>query len=242
VSKSYFQFKQFIIHQDKCAMKVCTDACILGAYAEKENARRILDIGAGTGLLSLMLAQRTEAKIDAVEIDDAAYAQAKVNISESKFAHKVSLYHQSIQDFSRQHQDSDNPQYDLIISNPPFYQNSLQSPDVQTNKALHASTLTFDELIEAVLHLMAPDGKFFVLLPPFEALQLAGFAQKKALYLSKKLLIQHNPQKQVFRHIMTFEKKTVSAHAEETLVIHEKDTGAYSDKFRNLLSDYYTIF
>lgn len=240
--KSYFQFKQFIIHQDQCAMKVCTDACILGAYAEKENARRILDIGAGTGLLSLMLAQRTDAHIDAVEIDGAAYGQAQINIAESRFANKVSLHHQSIQGFSMQYLDSDNAQYDLIISNPPFYQNSLQSPDAQTNKALHAATLTFDEIIEAVLHLMAPDGRFIVLLPPFEALQLAAFAQKKALYLSKKLLIQHNPQKQVFRHIMTFEKKSVSAYTEETLVIHEKDTGAYSDKFRNLLSDYYTIF
>lgn len=222
-------------------MKVCTDACILGAYADKENASRILDIGAGTGLLSLMLAQRTDAHIDAVEIDDAAFVQAQVNISESKFTQKVSLHHQSIQDFSTQHHNSD-IKYDLIISNPPFYQNSLQSPDEQTNKALHAATLTFDELIEAVLHLMAPGGRFIILLPPFEALQLAAFAQKKALYLSKKLLIQHNTQKQVFRHIMTFEKKPVSEYTEETLVIHEKDTGAYSDKFRNLLSHYYTIF
>ncbi|WP_259014249.1 tRNA1(Val) (adenine(37)-N6)-methyltransferase [Emticicia fluvialis] len=240
--KSYFQFKQFIIHQDQCAMKVCTDACILGAYAEQENAQRILDIGAGTGLLSLMLAQRTEAKIDAVEIDEAAYKQANRNITESKFAHKVWLQHQSIQNFSQQNQDSDRARYDLIISNPPFYQNSLQSPDEPTSKALHATTLTLEELTDAVIQLLKPDGRFIVLLPPFEARQLAEVAQKKALYLSKRLLIQHNPQKQVFRHIMTFGKTPEAAYAEETLVIHEKETGAYSEKFRNLLSDYYTIF
>lgn len=240
--KSYFQFKQFIVHQDKSAMKVCTDACILGAYADVINTHKILDIGTGTGLLSLMLAQRTQATIDAVEIDNDAYTQAQTNITESPFADSVSLYHQSIQTFSRQHNDSANPPYDLIISNPPFYQNSLQSPDLQTNKALHAATLTFDELIDAVINLLSSDGRFVVLLPPFEADQLTGVAQKKGLYLLSKLLIQHNWQKAVFRHILSFSQMPVSEYTEDTLVIHEKNSNAYSDKFRQLLSDYYTIF
>jgi tRNA1Val (adenine37-N6)-methyltransferase len=240
VPKSYFQFKQFIVHQDKCAMKVCTDACILGAHADITNAHKILDIGTGTGLLSLMLAQRSMAAIDAVEIDNDAYAQAQTNIADSPFEDKISLYHQSIQDFSQEHSGS--KPYDLITSNPPFYQNSLQSPDVQTNKALHASTLTFDELIDAVINLLSPGGTFIVLLPPFEAQQLANIAQKKGLYLSDKLLIQHNPQKAVFRHILSFSKKPISEHHEDTLVIHEKNSNVYSDKFRRLLSDYYTIF
>lgn len=221
-------------------MKVCTDACILGAYADTTNARRVLDIGTGTGLLSLMLAQRSDALIDAVEIDDAAYGQAQTNIAESPFADRVSLYHQSIQSFS--HQYRANPPYDLIISNPPFYQHSLQSPDWQTNKALHAATLTFDELVEAVVCLLSPDGRFTVLLPPFEAQQLTEAAQKKALYLSEKLLIQHDSQKAVFRHILSFGKKPVSVQQEYTLVIHEAHSNTYSDKFRRLLSDYYTIF
>lgn len=223
-------------------MKVCTDACILGAYADSTGAEKILDIGTGTGLLSLMLAQRSTATIDAVEIDDDAYAQAKANIAESKFADSISLYHQSIQAFSQQHSASASTPYDLIISNPPFYQNSLQSPDLQTNKALHATTLTFDELIDAVLNLLSLDGRFIVLLPPFEAQQLAAVAQKKALYLYDKLLIQHNPQKPVFRHILSFSKKPVPEYREDTLVIHEKNSNTYADKFRQLLSDYYTIF
>lgn len=223
-------------------MKVCTDACVLGACADATYAQRILDIGTGTGLLSLMLAQRSKATIDAVEIDNDAYAQAQANIAESQFAHKIKLCHQSIQEFSHQHTITANMPYDLIISNPPFYQNSLQSPDVQTNKALHATTLTFDELIEAVINLLSPDGSFVVLLPPFEAQQLTEVAQKKALYLSEKLLIQHNPQKAVFRHILSFGKKPVSEHREDTLAIHEYGTNTYSDKFRELLSDYYTIF
>ncbi len=222
-------------------MKVCTDACILGAYADTNNAQRILDIGTGTGLLSLMLAQRSNATINAVEIDNDAYAHAQANIAESQFANRICLYHQSIQEFSHQHSGPNIP-YDLIISNPPFYQNSLQSPDAQTNKALHAATLTFDELIEAVINLLSHDGRFVVLLPPFEAQQLTEVAQKKGLYLSDKLLVQHNPQKAVFRHILSFDKKPVSELREDTLAIHEYDSNTYSDKFRELLSDYYTIF
>ncbi|RFS18372.1 tRNA1(Val) (adenine(37)-N6)-methyltransferase [Emticicia sp. C21] len=221
-------------------MKVCTDACILGAYADVSNTQKILDIGTGTGLLSLMLAQRSKSTIDAVEIDDDAFAQAKVNIAESAFIDRISLYHQSVQIFSRQYQE--NTPYDLIISNPPFYQNSLQSPDLQTNKALHATTLTFDELIDAVINLLSVDGKFIVLLPPFEADQLTGVAQKKGLYLWDKLAIQHNPQKAVFRHILSFGRMPVSEYTEDTLVIHPENSNAYSDKFRQLLSDYYTIF
>lgn len=223
-------------------MKVCTDACILGAYTDVMDAHKILDIGTGTGLLSLMLAQRSSANINAVEIDDDAYAQAKVNIAESPFADRINLYHQSIQEFSKQHAITESTPYDLIISNPPFYQNSLQSPDSQTNKALHAATLTFNELVDAVINLLSPDGRFIILLPPFEAQQLAGVAQKKDLYLYDKLLIQHNPQKPVFRHILSFSKMPVSEYTEDTLVIHEKNSNMYSDKFRQLLNDYYTIF
>lgn len=223
-------------------MKVCTDACMLGAYADASNARRILDIGTGTGLLSLMLAQRSNATIEAVEIDDDAYAQALANVEGSSFADKITLFHESIQAFSHRHQQAARMPYDLIISNPPFYQNSLQSPDSQTNKALHAATLTFDELTAAVKNLLSPDGTFIVLLPPFEAGQLTEAAQKKALYLSEKLLIQHNPQKAVFRHILSFGRNPVSEHREYTLSIHEKNTNTYTDKFRQLLSDYYTIF
>jgi tRNA1Val (adenine37-N6)-methyltransferase len=223
-------------------MKVCTDACMLGAYADASNARRILDIGTGTGLLSLMLAQRSNATIEAVEIDDNAYAQALTNVEGSSFADKITLFHESIQAFSHRHQQAARTPYDLIISNPPFYQNSLKSPDSQTNKALHAATLTFDDLIDAVMNLLSTDGTFIVLLPPFEGDQLTGEAQKKGLYLWEKLQIKHNSQKAVFRHILSFSKRPVSDYIEDTLVIHAENSNAYSDKFRQLLSDYYTIF
>ena len=257
-------------------MKVCTDACILGAYVEVQNTKTILDIGTGTGLLALMLAQRSQAVIDAVEIDQDAYLQAVGNISASKFQSRINIYNQPIQNFKSNSPISSNnkkaptfdipkidnkkapkfdiqhskidipkidiPQYGLIISNPPFYQNSLQSPDKQTNKALHATTLTFDELIDNVIRLLQPDGRFVVLLPPFETEQLQAIAQKKALSLSKKLLIKHNSQKPVFRIISTFERNPIYEYQEDTLIIHENDSKSYSDKFQNLLRDYYIIF
>lgn len=236
MSKNSFTFKHFTIHQDRCAMKVCTDACILGASTNVENVKNILDIGTGTGLLALMLAQRTDAKIDAVEIEENAYNQAVTNILESKFKDKISVFYQDIKSY-----DAPNG-YDLIISNPPFYQKSLKSPDSQTNKALHAVELTFDELIESVIRLLKPDGRFVVLLPPFEVEKLIDIAQKKELYLSKKILIRHDESKPIFRIIATFQNLQVLDYQESTLVIHEKDSKTYSENFRALLKDYYLIF
>lgn len=234
--KNSFTFKQFTINQDRCAMKVCTDACILGASTEVVYVNRILDIGAGTGLLSLMLAQRTNAQIDAVEIDEDAYQQALMNVETSKFAEKINVHHQRIQDFISI------KGYDLIISNPPFYQQSLKSPDAKANKALHAVELSLDELIDSVLRLLTIEGKFVVLLPPFEIEKLIQIAQKKGLYLSKKMSIRHNESKPIFRVIATFQTSQVSDLAEKTLIIHDEDGKTYSNEFRDLLKDYYLIF
>ncbi|MDZ7936081.1 MAG: methyltransferase [Emticicia sp.] len=234
--KNSFTFKQFTINQDRCAMKVCTDACILGASTEVENVNRILDIGTGTGLLSLMLAQRTNAQIEAVEIDKDAYSQAVMNIKESVFSEKIKIFHQRIQEF--------NPtaKYDLIISNPPFYQQSLKSSDAKTNKALHAVELSFDDLIDSVLRLLSLGGRFVVLLPPFEIEKLIQIAQKKGLYLSKKMSISHDESKPVFRVIATFLTQKVYNLEEKSLIIHNEDGKTYSNEFRDLLKDYYLIF
>lgn len=234
--KNSFTFKQFTVQQDRCAMKVCTDACIFGASIDVKNVKNVLDIGTGTGLLVLMLAQRTDAKIDGVEIEENAYNQAVNNVLESKFINKITVYHQSIQSYYVTNG------YDLIISNPPFYQKSLKSPDSQTNKALHAVELTFEELIDSVKRLLKPEGRFMVLLPPFEAEKLIDIAQKKELYLSKKILIRHDESKPIFRIIATFQNLTKPDYQEEILVIHEKDSNTYSESFRTLLKDYYLIF
>ena len=234
--KNSFTFKQFTINQDRCAMKVCTDACILGASTDVENVKNILDIGTGTGLLSLMLAQRTNAQIDAVEIDEDAYHQAVMNVKVSKFAEKIEIHHRRIQDFTS------TETYDLIISNPPFYQQSLKSSDAKANKALHAVELSFDDLIDSVLRLLSIDGKFVVLLPPFEIEKLIQIAQKKGLYLSKKMSIRHDESKPIFRVIATFLTQKIHNLEEKSLIIHNEDGKTYSNEFRDLLKDYYLIF
>lgn len=250
-----FSFKQFTIQQDRTAMKVCTDACILGAYAEvdvrlvdepTDAVVRILDIGTGTGLLALMAAQRNLlASIDAVEVDEAAFEQATENVSASPFASRITIRKGRIQEYEPGFR------YDRILTNPPFYTNHLRSPEAAVNRALHTDELPFSELLQAVDRLMKPDGQWWVLLPPYEMEMLTGLAAQMGLHRFKQLLVKHNAKKPAFRVISGFcvDKKTVK---EDTMVIFEpvksevapenqpKET--YTSEFRRLLRDYYLIF
>lgn len=231
-----FSFKQFTIHQEHTAMKVCTDACVLGAYANVAGGR-ILDIGTGTGLLALMAAQRNaEASIDAVEIDDNAFEQATGNVTASSFADRVQLWKGRIQEFS-----ANGELFDRILTNPPFYTNHLRSPDVAVNRALHTDELPFEELIDAVSRLMMPDGQWWVLLPPYEMLKLTEMAQKVSLYPFQQLALRHHANKPVFRLVtgFSYQKNSLS---EETLDIYERDGRTYTTAFRDLLRDFYLIF
>lgn len=231
-----FQFKQFAIEQDRCAMKVCTDACVLGAYADVRQATKILDIGTGTGLLALMVAQRSQAQIDAVEINPDAFGQAKENVQKSPFAERIRLFCTSIQDFAAEN----SAQYDVIISNPPFFSNHLHSPFAANNTALHSNALSFDELIAVVSHLLLPDGKFIVLLPVYEAGLLAAKAVQAEMFSETTLALRHSSSKKAFRLIQTFsfgQKKP----EEKELIIYDPGH-RYSDEFAGLLKDYYLIF
>ena len=162
MANDYFQFKQFLIKQDKCAMKVCTDACLLGAFAANRlplTVHRLLDIGTGTGLLSLMLAQRNlNAVIDAVEIDEAAAEQAKENFNNSPWKERLNVHNEPIQKFAK----SINKKYDVIICNPPFFENDLKSNDNQRNLALHSAALSLEELISIVGFLLEKNWKLFL--------------------------------------------------------------------------------
>ncbi|AKQ46261.1 hypothetical protein TH63_12545 [Rufibacter radiotolerans] len=237
MANDYFQFKQFLIRQDRCAMKVCTDSCVLGAYAEVSGARRILDIGAGTGLLSLMVAQRTlEACIDAVEIDQDASAQAEENIAQSPWANQVRLFPVSLQQFA---QTSPVP-YDVILSNPPFFQASLKSPDEAKNKAKHTQTLAFSEVTDFATRFLAPTGKLHILLPPHEARVFEREAQAAGFQTENILWLEATPGGKLLRGIFTYSWQA-SHVTEQTLPVREKDH-QYTNAFRELLRDYYLIF
>jgi tRNA1Val (adenine37-N6)-methyltransferase len=190
---TYFRFKQFTVHQDKSAMKVCTDACLFGAWvAQRINAEKILDIGAGTGLLTLMLAQQSGATIDAVEIDEHAFEQASENFNASPWASRLKVFHSSIQEFTGE-------QYDLIISNPPFFNNDLKSVDGKRNLALHSQALGLEELVASVKRLLADKGAFAILLPFHRAAYFEELAEKNKLYVKEKVLVKQSPAHDFFR-------------------------------------------
>lgn len=233
MSNSYFQFKKFKVNQEKSAMKVCTDSCILGAYVAYENPLRILDIGAGSGLLSLMLAQRYSCPIDSVEIDNSSAQQALENFENSTWKERLNLYNESIQSFKEKNLHK----YDLIVSNPPFFNNHLKSPDSKRNTALHNDDLSFQELAEIASEFLSERGLIFILLPGYESELFENEALKNNLFPIKKLRIYNAEGKAVFR-VITAYSLSKTPYIEKALII--KDTGGnYSKAFKALLQDYY---
>lgn len=234
----FFRFKKFTIYQDKCSMKVCTDACVLGAWADIENANRILDIGTGTGLLSLMAAQRNSiAAIDALELDEAAFKQASSNIGDSIFSKQVTVVQGAVQEFQ-----ADSP-YDRIVVNPPFFQADLRSPDQGVNRAHHAQDLSFDELLVAIQRLLTPKGRWTVLLPLDESKELYNKAQKAGWKSIRTLTLVHKPGKIPFRVISTYSKEVEESGEEDSvLCIYQEDGKTYDPEFRALLKDFYLHF
>lgn len=235
-----FRFKQFTVQQDRTAMKVCTDACVLGAYADV-SGKRILDIGTGTGLLALMASQRNPlAQVDAVEVDEAAFGQATENVAGSPFADRVRVWQGRVQDFEPEER------YDRILTNPPFYTNHLRSPDAAVTRALHTDELPFDELVEVVGRLLKPDGQWWVLLPPYETEQLTTLAQAINLQPFRQLYLQHNVSKPTFRVVTGFSFGATSVGAtnnsDDLLTLYEPDNRAHTPAFRALLRDFYLIF
>jgi tRNA1Val (adenine37-N6)-methyltransferase len=236
---SFFQFKQFKVNQDKSAMKVCTDACVLGAWAEVEQAENILDIGAGTGLLSLMAAQRNKsARVTAVELEENAFAQASENVEQSPFSSQIRVLHSAIQDFNP------DTKFDCIITNPPFFQSDLKSPDPKINQAHHSDSLTFEDLLTAVERLLAPDGIWNVLLPVDEGIIFQNKAEEIGWFTSRKLTLFHQKDRQPFRLLMSFKhsKPVDNDLLISELFIYEEDGKTYTNSFKKLLKDYYLIF
>ncbi len=213
-------------------MKVCTDSCIFGAYVSVKNANHILDIGTGTGLLALMLSQRSEASMDAIEIDPIAAEQAKENVINSPWRNRIHVLTMSIQEY----QVSANKKYDLVISNPPFYSNSLKSEKEKINLAYHSTSLNMKELVASVVSLLNTEGKFAVLLPPFESGLIRDVCASSGLYAEDILHIRDHDQSGVLREITTFSFIEKSITSKELII---KKEGQYSEAFINLLKPYY---
>lgn len=233
-----FAFKKFNIKQDKCAMKVGTDAVLLGAWIIPNGSKRILDIGTGTGIISLMLAQKSTASIVAIDIDKESTEQAKINVEESDYKNRVEIKHVSFQELAK----NTTEKFDLIVTNPPYFIDSLKSSGDSRTIARHNDLLPFDDLITGVKKLLNEKGKFCLILPTKEAVIFRDMAKAKGLYLSKLLRVRTTPEKDSEkRHLMQFEFKE-SEFSESTLVIESNGPRNYTEEYKALTKDYYIHF
>lgn len=232
MANPYFQFKQFTIYHDQCGMKVTTDACLFGALMGKKNTTFVLDIGTGTGLLALMLAQRfPDMIIDALEIDQHAFQQALGNVQASPWKDRISISHQAVQSFRPE------KQYDLIISNPPFFPDHLKSSDTQKNKALHTDTLPFTDLLKAIKRLLKPTGIFQVMLPPTQYQDFKKMAEHLDLRPFHEIRVFNKPNKPLFRVVAEMAFQSGSVSCLELFIADEQNR--YTQSFKDLLQDYY---
>lgn len=234
MGNSWFQFKQFRVEQAGSAMKVCTDACIQGAFTAAELSSipppRILDIGAGTGLLSLMLAQQTTSRIDAVELDASAAAQAAANFAASPWSNRLRLTEGDISQY-----ESPEP-YDFIISNPPFFQRDLRGPDARRTAAMHTATLDYETLLSAISRLLRKDGQFSLLLPYESFSVFHQQASAAGFQLLTRLNVRQTPAHAPFRTVGIFGQGV--QRPDEELIIHNTER-QYTQEFVALLQPYY---
>jgi len=250
VANTFFQFKKFIVHQAHTSMKVCTDACLFGAWAASDqrliNAHKILDIGAGTGLLSLLLAQANiNATITAIEIEPAAATEAASNFKLSPWADQLHLVHDAIQNYSK----NANTLYDVIITNPPFYEGDLKSPDENKNTAAHSTALPWNVLIENATKLLSEGGSFFVLVPTLRAYTMQKLCDGQGLQLVAEVLVHNTAKNLPIRAMQKFvkqhpeqidtEKTNDIPQVKRTKIFIKDADNNYSTEFIALLKDYY---
>jgi len=238
VANNYFKFKQFTIQQNHCAMKVTTDSCLFGAWvAEQIKTHRpeggaILDIGTGTGLLSLMLAQKTNSPITSVEIDKDAFLQASENIHASPWKEKITIFHADIKDFRPP------GLYDIIITNPPFYENEWPSENSKRNMAHHSSELLVEDLLDIIIATLTPNGKFYLLLPYKRQEEMIKLFDQKQIAVLQKILVRQTGDHTYFR-MMIEGSLGRSANTITTGIAIKNKNNEYTAEFTTLLKDYY---
>ncbi|HUR65912.1 MAG TPA: methyltransferase [Chitinophagaceae bacterium] len=246
MSNSYFQFKQFTIWQERAAMKVTTDACLFGAWvaaitnSEKLTLRQAqgnncLDIGTGTGLLALMYAQKDPTTlIDTLEIDKYAFEQAFENISASPWSDRIQVIHTDAKEFVSTHK------YDIILSNPPFYENELKSDDKNKNIAHHSDALALHELLSIIKKKLQPGGSFYLLLPYKRHKEIRELMLQNEFTITQMILVRQSVNHDFFRIMLAGKFKADGSGetmVEEIAITDNK--GQYTSGFVSLLKDYY---
>jgi tRNA1Val (adenine37-N6)-methyltransferase len=234
-----FQFKEFTIHQDKTAMKVGTDGVLLGAWCTVDKyPNSILDIGAGTGVISLMIAQRSDAMtIDAVEVDAEAYEQTVENFEKSDWGDRLYCYNVTFQEFANEISEEEEETYDLIVSNPPFYTDAFETDSDARNKARFTSSLSFEELIEGVSKILSKNGTFSIVIPFKEEMNMINSAKEYHLFLNRICRVQGNKTSEIKRSLLEFSFQQTVPH--KTHLIIEIERHIYTEDYINLTKDFY---
>lgn len=235
-NNNIFHFKKFSVNHDQSSMKVGTDGVLLGAWVNVQGKSTLLDIGTGSGVIALMLAQRTlhNATIDAIDISEKDFRQAQKNFQSSPWKEKLASYHSSLQDF--------NPpkRYDCIVSNPPFFSNSLEPRDERRKKVRHTTTLTFEELIVCSTKLMKPEGTLNLILPLAESQRFIEMAVAEGLHCNRTTGFRTRRGKPIERLLMELSLVKTSFTTSEILLYEEGNTP--SKEYRSLTGDFYLNF
>ncbi|MCF0207647.1 MAG: methyltransferase [Bacteroidales bacterium] len=232
---SFFTFKQFRVRHRKSIMKVGTDGVLLGAYADCKDAKRVLDIGTGSGLLCLMIAQKCDALIHGIDINSEAVDIARQNVAESDWSQRIEIFDSAVQDFRP------SEKYDLIVSNPPYYSTDVPAPEKGRALARHDNSLSHSQLAEAIDRLMADDGRCFVIYPTDAAEDFENHAREYGLCVRKKLLVSSRANSPHIRQILMLERQSGDVET-EFLNIENDARHDFSEKYKLLTKDYYLKF
>lgn len=234
--KNSFKLKQFSIIQEKSAMKVGVDGILLGAWADVSGCERILDVGTGTGLIALIMAQRSEALITAVELEENAAKEARYNAETTAWKKRIEICHDSFQNFV----NGSSNKYDLIVSNPPYFKNSLKARSEQRTVARHNDSLPFDELVRGAAKLLSNKGKFSVIIPINSVEELLELGIENHLYLCRKTKIKANKNKKCKRVMLEWCREETTS-TDNVLVLSNSD-GTPSEEYKELTGEFYLKF
>ncbi|WP_304248069.1 tRNA1(Val) (adenine(37)-N6)-methyltransferase [Parabacteroides gordonii] len=235
MANPYFRFKKFTVYHDKCAMKVGTDAVLLGAWADTSFCKNILDIGTGTGIIALMLAQRSQATVEAIDIDKEACVQATENAAASPYTERIKVVHASCADFSASNQQK---RYDLIVSNPPYFINSLKCPDNKRTVARHTDTLLLSDLIREAQTLLSPSGRIALVLPYERQEEVKALASANHLYICRQTDVIPIPGAAPKRLLVELSATKENIKNRDTLTIEEA-RHQYTPEYIALTKEFY---